>query len=126
VNVEGEKDYGGIAPYFGYVSKPEYFGNEKHGTHIVEFELGCKGKELCKQIEEREKEKKGKKFKSMDLKPENGTMSIGLGPAGYYWGTAGEVFNEMLVNGDITWKLVKFRIANPIPNDALYYKDGKD
>jgi|GEM_PF-1444908 len=126
VNVEGENDYGGIAPNFDYCAKPEYFGNKKRGTHIVEFELGSSGEELCEQIQEREISKWGEKnFVERSPKPENGAMSIGLGPAGYYAGTAGEVFNEKLLSGDITWRLVKFRIANPIPNDPLYYKDGK-
>ena len=127
VNIEGEKDYGGIAPFFDYCAKKEYFGNKKKGTHIVEFELGSNGKELCEQIQEREIKNRGiKNFVKKDPKPENGAISIGLGPAGYYAGTAGEVFNEKLLSGDITWRLVKFRIANPIPNDPLYYKDGRD
>jgi hypothetical protein len=127
VNIEGEKDYGGIAPFFSYCAKPEYFGNRKNGTHIVEFELDTNGKGLCEQIRAREIKKPGLvNFVHRDPKPENGAVSIGLGPKGYYAGTAGEVFNEKLLKGDITWRLVKFRVANPLPNDPLYDSDGRN
>jgi hypothetical protein len=121
VNVNGENDYGGIAPTFKYCEHPKYFGNEKSGTHIVEFELYCTGEELCKEIQERDKESTGKKFALSHPKSEGGITSIGLGPKGYYKGTAGKYFNEKLLSGAIKWKLAKFRIANPIADHVYFY-----
>jgi hypothetical protein len=107
VATDREKDYGGIAPNFEYAKK--YFGNEKDGTHIVEFAFEITGGEFYERINEQEKSMQGNKFRAQTPKAEGGG-TIGLGPKGMYGGTAGKVFNEMLDRHEINWRLVYFGI----------------
>ena len=107
VITERQNDYGGIAPNYEYAKR--YFGNDKQGTHIVEFALEITGEGLYEKINEREKSLKGNKYRPQTPKPEGGG-TIGLGPAGMYRGTAGSVFNEMLDRHEVTWRLVYFGI----------------
>jgi hypothetical protein len=111
------KDYGGIAPNFEYVTG--YF-KKSGGSHIVEFKMNMNGKAFLEAVHESEENKKGKKVTKQAPKAEGGG-SIGLGPAGTYAGTAGELFNSMLKNREITWRLINFRVENPLPNDELFY-----
>ena len=98
----------GIAPYFDYCAG--YINNNSDHSHLVEFRLNITGQALIDLIEQREKSEKGKRYKPHEIKPEKGTLSIGLGDKGFYWGTAGKVFNEMLAKRQIAWALIYFRI----------------
>jgi hypothetical protein len=118
VKIDRPKDYGGIAPNFDYVVT-NYF-KKGGGSHIVEFKMNVNGRDFCEAAFELEKKKKGKKAAKQTPKAEGGG-SIGLGPAGTYAGTAGELFNSQLQSREITWRLVNFRVANPLPNDELFY-----
>jgi hypothetical protein len=120
VNVDGENNYGGIAPCFSYCSDTRYFGNDKAGDHIIEFKLPGNGQDFIDQVWEVAARGK-KKFKGADPKSESGCISIGLGPKGFYAGTAGVIFNKMLDSREIEWRLVNFRVANPISDDPKYY-----
>jgi hypothetical protein len=117
VNLKRAKDYGGIAPNFEYVSK--YF-KKSGGSHIVEFKMNISGKAFLESVHELEENKKGKKITKQAPKAEGGG-SIGLGTAGTYAGTAGELFNSMLQTREIDWRLVHFRVENPLPNEDLFY-----
>ena len=117
VVINRAKDYGGIAPNFEYA---ETYFTKSGGSHIIEFKMNMNGEDFLEAVYELEAAKKGKKASKQDPKAEGGG-SIGLGPAGTYAGTAGELFNKKLKNREFTWRLVNFRVENPLPNDELFY-----
>jgi hypothetical protein len=117
MKIDRANDYLGIAPNFEYVTN--YF-NKTGGSHIVEFKMNVHGRDFCEAAFELEKGEKGKRAVKQTPKAEGGG-SIGLGPAGTYAGIAGKLFNSRLQTREITWQLVNFRVANPLPNDELFY-----
>lgn len=100
--------YGGIASNYTY-SKDKYLTNNGDNTHLVEFSVGMDGKKFVQLVHDETKRLQGKKWRFNDLKPERGSLSIGLGRTGHYKGAAGTAFNEMLSTRQITWRLCCFR-----------------
>ncbi|MEN0054575.1 MAG: hypothetical protein AAGC65_12960 [Mucilaginibacter sp.] len=108
-------DYGGIAPNFQYVEG--YFS--KDSSHIIEFKMRMTGEKFLNEVYESEKLKNKRVGKETPKGEGGGTL--GLGKKGIYKGAAGELFNSMLKRGEITWRLVNFRVTNPLPDDELFY-----
>ncbi|ELR71181.1 hypothetical protein C900_02985 [Fulvivirga imtechensis AK7] len=98
--------YGGIAPNRAYVQNPKYFGNNKPATHIVEFSTPGEG-----FLYDLFKERLGVHG---NPKAEGGG-TFGLGPSGNGAGQAGVIFNQLLRDAAINYKVVDWKDVNTLP-----------
>jgi len=104
--------YGGITPNQNYAAG--YLTNKSDGTHTVEFKMNVTGKKFLEELHAKYEKIKGKKQTVISPKAEGGG-TIGLGKTGMYGGLAGDLFNEMMGNNRIHWKLVACKV--PLPGD---------
>ncbi|MDB9341178.1 MULTISPECIES: DUF4157 domain-containing protein [Cyanophyceae] len=98
--------YGGIAPNRTYVRQPKYFGNNKPATHVVEFSTPTKGYlyNLFRQ------------HLGVHGNPKaEGGGTFGLGPSGNGQGRAGVIFNQLLRDAEINFRVVDWKDKNPLP-----------
>ena len=98
--------YGGIATNRTYSRKPEFFGNDKPATHLLEFDTfkGVQGKGVDLYDEFRTQN-------GWEPKAEGDGGTYGLGSTGHGAGAAGDMFNAWLESGLITWRLIDLKVA---------------
>lgn len=105
--------YGGIGTNANY--SIEYCSNKSSDTHIVEYKMIITGKQFRDKLYERFKSEGNKQLnKPQDPKGEGQGGTFGLGNTGIYNGLGRKVFNEMLSNDEISFKLIYFKL--PIPD----------
>jgi hypothetical protein len=88
--------YGGIATNYNYVSSPRtYFGKKHSATHVIEFKTPTAGF-LYNEF----------RAQGIPLKAEGDGGTYGLGETGSKNGMAGILFNKLLAQKIITWRVI--------------------
>lgn len=109
MDFSGETDYGGLACNYNYSAGTTYFGNNKPGRYIVEYEFPTTLNEFLKEagsvlkVEDLEKRGKGEGGKA---------WSIGFGKAGNC-SEVKDYFNKELESRGVIWRLVTCRYPKP-------------